>query len=159
MHYNELNTSLIEHFGNLERLCNQIYGDKHGVTSYIENMERINVDNFRFHIKRLKEVRHKRNNLSHGEVSFSEPYAYEEDIKYITDFRESILNQTDPLAVYHKRTISKRIVPASTTNRTSYTTTKSNSEFTPKKSRSIPGCMVTLIIWLLIAILVVSNIK
>jgi len=34
-----LNLQLVEKFGELEKLCNEIYDDKHGVTLYIEDMK------------------------------------------------------------------------------------------------------------------------
>ena len=150
----ELNTLLIEHFGNLERLCNQIYENKHGVTSYIEHMERINPNKFSLHIKRLKSVRHKRNNLSHGEVSFNEPYANEEDIKYIIDFRKSILSQTDPLTIYRK------MPPVKTNNVTSAKTIANRPTYTysrtpPPKKEFNPGCVVPLLIWLILSLLTI----
>lgn len=106
--YSKLNQELVEEFGRLEQLCNQIYGENHGVTSYIDDMDnlsasaRYKVDNWDYYHKGLKEVRHKRNKLSHGEVSFSENYAEPEDIEFISDFYTLIMNSTDPISRYRK---------------------------------------------------------
>ncbi len=106
--YTELNTLLVERFGDLERLCNQIYETHHGVTSYINHMESLSfkgsvtVSDWNYNLERLKEVRHKRNKLSHGEVSFNEIWANEDDINFVADFRNGIMNQTDPIALYYK---------------------------------------------------------
>lgn len=108
--YVELNTNLLECFGGLENLCNQIYGPTHGVTNYIEEMKskdfngRVIVPNWDYYLNRLKEVRHKRNRLSHGEVSFREQFATVDDVRFVIDFRNRILNQIDPLTLYYKHT-------------------------------------------------------
>lgn len=101
----QINVKFVESFGELERLCNQIYSDKHGVTSYIDDMRKQTgggIADWNSTCRRLVEVRHKRNNLSHGEVSFQEPYATQADIQFIIEFRQSILDRTDPLAQLKK---------------------------------------------------------
>lgn len=37
--YTELNVNLVEAFGDLERLCSQIYNEQHGVSRYIDVMK------------------------------------------------------------------------------------------------------------------------
>ena len=109
MTYTELNAALVEHFGDLERLCNQSYNEHHGVTSYIEDMKANDYRGVRYvpgwtnTLSRLKDVRHKRNQLSHGEVSFSDSWATPEDINFVYYFRQNILNGTDPLSVLRKQ--------------------------------------------------------
>lgn len=106
--YTELNTRLVEAFGDLERLCNQIYDPPHGVTSYINIMESCHLQGKRsvpqwdYDFSILKEIRHKRNKLSHGEVSFGQRYAEEQDIDFAIHFRNRIINQTDPLTLCHR---------------------------------------------------------
>ena len=112
--YYEENTRLVECFGKLEQLCSQIYGEKHGVTSYINDMTAKSsigwgtVNGWEKYLSTLKEVRHKRNQLSHGEVSFEEWYATEEDIRFIEEFERSILTQTDPLSMLRKKQQEER---------------------------------------------------
>lgn len=107
--YTELNTQLVEEFGNLERLCNQIYDGQHGVTSYINDMENLSstasykIPDWNYDLRSLKDIRHKRNCLSHGEVSFSELLADSNDVNYAATFRKRILSQTDPLALYNQK--------------------------------------------------------
>ena len=112
-----LNTQLIEVFGDLEQILNDIYGEKHGVTAYINHMASLNVKNtdWNYILKRLKEIRHKRNNLSHGEVSFSENYVSKKDIEFIADFKKSILKVADPISLAYKKRKTrskKRAAPA-----------------------------------------------
>lgn len=102
------NTLLVEKFGKLEKLCNEQYGDTHGVTLYISDMEALRSSDPRtfktcdYDCRRLKEIRDKRNKLSHGDVSFDTPYATSEDIEFVINFRERILSQTDPLAMLRR---------------------------------------------------------
>lgn len=110
------NTKLIEAFSQLEKLCNDIYGDKHGVTLYIDEMRDENIAGTRYiqgwrdDLEALVDVRHKRNCLSHGEVSFDEPYATEDDILFLSNFKRRILKQTDPLSMlYISRTSQKAL--------------------------------------------------
>ncbi|MBQ8575247.1 MAG: hypothetical protein IJ447_04265 [Clostridia bacterium] len=117
MKYSELNTMLMEHFGDLEKLCNQIYGEHHGVTLYIDEMDSLYskgvelVTDWKYYLKSLKRVRHKRNKLSHGEVLFQESFVDEEDIDFLVDFRASIMSRTDPLSLYREYTKSKKRIP------------------------------------------------
>ena len=100
-----LNTQLIEAFGNLEQVLSDIYGEKHGVTAYINHMSSLRITNpqWVYILKSLKGIRHKRNNLSHGEVSFSENYALKEDIDFLNDFKKSVFKQTDPISLICKQ--------------------------------------------------------
>ena len=103
-----LNLQLVEKFGELEKLCNEIYDDKHGVTLYIEDMKNSSprarglAPYWDYSLNKLKEVRHKRNCLSHGEVSFSTPYAEKEDIDFILEFKNRLINNSDPIALNSK---------------------------------------------------------
>lgn len=104
-----LNSQLVEKFGELEKLCNEIYGDKHGVTLYINEMHQNAQDysqkipEYNQTLKRLRDIRHKRNKLSHGEVAFDTPYADESDIMFATEFKRKILKNEDPLSVIYKK--------------------------------------------------------
>ena len=108
MTYTQLNTSLVEKFGEVEKICNQSYNVNHGVTAYIDDMKinagkgRMNVFDWDIVLKRLIDVRHKRNKLSHGEVPFDTPYATFEDIEFVVDFKRRLLAGSDPLAVNYR---------------------------------------------------------
>lgn len=131
--YTQLNTELVEKFGSLEKLCNEIYCTVHGVTNYIDDMTRcydgrIYVSEWDHYIVKLKEIRHKRNQLSHGEVSFSEPYATYEDVAFTENFRNLILIQKDPLTIYRREKRAK--------NKTeSVKATPSYENYFPQKSQ------------------------
>ena len=61
----------LDAFKHLEKLCNEVYGEQHGVTLYINEMERKygigsrSVPDWDRDLKYLKFVRHVRNNLVH----------------------------------------------------------------------------------------------
>lgn len=106
MSYNSvLNARLVEEFGSLERICNDMYGAKHGVTCYIDEMAgqnargRREVPDWSCCLSSLRRVRHKRNSLSHGEVSFDDECADEDDIDFIDGFKNLLLSGRDPLAL------------------------------------------------------------
>ena len=110
MSYVDLNIDLVYYFGQLEKecnkkLCNQNSEIKNCVTVYIDEMFRLGIStpDWNYKLKRLKEVRYKRNQLCHGDISFREQFATVDDVRFIFDFRNSILNQTDPIALYYKQ--------------------------------------------------------
>lgn len=115
----QLNTGLIEAFGELEQLCNQIYGTHHGVTNYIDQMKSCGthgsyyVKNWDKYLSVLIDLRHKRNKLSHGEVSFQSNWASEKNIQFARLFREMILRQEDPLAQYYRLTHPRPVTQSS----------------------------------------------
>lgn len=96
----------IDEFKHLEKLCNEIYGDHHGVTLYINNMEEKSwvytrkIWQWQSCLENLKRVRHIRNNLVH-ESDYNIDYD-ESDIQFMRDFCESILNRQDPLALVYE---------------------------------------------------------
>ena len=105
MTHMEQNMALVEAFGKLEQLCNQIYGGKHGVTDYIDDMTNRSgphSPHWGTALHRLTEVRYKRNKLSHGEVSFKTSYATEQDVQFLLAFYQLILRRADPIAQLHK---------------------------------------------------------
>lgn len=96
----------IDEFKHLEKLCNEIYGDHHGVTLYINNMEEKSwvytrkIWQWQSDLENLKRVRHIRNNLVH-ESGYDIDYG-ESDIQFMRDFCERIMNRRDPLALLYE---------------------------------------------------------
>ena len=122
MDYTKLNAEFVEKFGELEKLCGDIYSQKHGVSCYIDDMasksgERY-VFNWDYYEKRLKDIRHKRNKLTHGEIAFSENFANKEDISFIQDFISLIFKSEDPLCLYNKKVNKKANVNKKRTQNT-----------------------------------------
>lgn len=99
-----------DEYKRLDRLCSDMYGKQNGVTQYIEDMTHVtfsryrNISGWEKVLKKLKEYRHLRNELAHGSMSFDDNCCKLEDIEWITDFYDSIINCTDPLAQLRKQT-------------------------------------------------------
>lgn len=103
-----LNYEFFEKFKDLDNLCKDIYGktddNRLGVTLYIEEMDnKFSLGEFRVvgwkqNYKKLKHVRHIRNELAHSRNTFSTDICTREDIEFLVSFRSEILNGTDPLA-------------------------------------------------------------
>ncbi len=162
--YTQLNTELVEKFGSLEKLCNEIYCTVHGVTNYIDEMTRcydgrIYVSKWDHYIVKLKEIRHKRNQLSHGEVSFSEPYATYEDVAFAMNFRNLILSQKDPLTIYRreKRGKNKTESVKATPSYENYFPQKSQYPIRNEKPKSSFNVKTILLILILIAAILAST--
>ncbi len=97
----------IDEFKHLEKLCNEIYAERHGVTQYINEMEQksgfpsIEIAGWNNDLAKLKRVRYIRNNLVH-ESDYEIDYD-ESDIAFLRDFYKRILAQQDPLALLRKK--------------------------------------------------------
>ncbi len=162
----ELNAKLVEEFGNLERLCSQMYNEQHGVTCYIEEMKRTfvgssRIPNWEQDLRQLKDVRHKRNKLSHGEVSFSSFCTEPEDVEFITEFRLRVMNGDDPLAQYYRVTkllSAQKTRTVSNGNQSAYTASVSarlpHTTTLKKSSQRHVGCAtyMTVFIMTLVAV-------
>ncbi len=112
MNNTKINAQFIEDFGETEKLLSEIYSDIHGVSCYIDDMikkqDKNNIKDWDKYLKRLKEIRHKRNKLAHGEVAFSQKYVLKEDIVFLKEFKKLILKKQDPINKYNKINISKQ---------------------------------------------------
>ncbi len=155
--YTERNTQLVEAFGDLERLCNQIYEPPHGVSNYIDIMESCQIQGKRsvpqwdYDFSMLKQIRYKRNKLSHGEVSFREHYAEEKDIDFAIHFRSRIINLTDPLTLYHRSSISQSVTNQHYIS-TQSTSSKQFSYNNRKPLQKSAGCATFLLLLLIITV-------
>ena len=99
----------------------------------------------------LKEVRHKRNQLSHGDVPFSSDYAQKDDLKFIDDFHELILTQNDPLTILrkeherHLKEAEKKIKEQKATER------QHSKKANQTKEKPIMSKKISAAIWIIIA--------
>lgn len=97
----------IDEFKHLEKICNEIYSEQHGVTQYINEMEQKSgyasrkIPDWDNDLAYLKRVRHIRNNLVH-ESDESVDYN-SSDIEFIKVFYHKIITQQDPLALLRKQ--------------------------------------------------------
>lgn len=101
----ELNVQFQEKYKQLDFLCKDIFASKDGVSVYISEMELTNFQ-FRRYVydweniyKQLIHLRWIRNQLAHEVGAFNTDICTDFDIKWLTDFYNSVLNRTDPLAI------------------------------------------------------------
>lgn len=101
--------NFISSYKHLEKLCREQFGDSRGVTAYIDEMQNI-PDGFRYvknwdnYLKQLKHYRWMRNKIAHDPDFTEENTCTPEDEQWLDNFYASIMNQTDPLALYLKAT-------------------------------------------------------
>lgn len=102
------NAEFFDKYKSLDKLCSEIYGGSNGVTQYIDDMNSVpysqsrKVSGWDNTIKELKKYRHFRNELAHGDLDIGGDNCSDEDINWISDFRDSILNRNDPIARLRK---------------------------------------------------------
>lgn len=102
----------IDSYKRLEKLCSEVCGVNRGVTAYIDEMinnafASYSVKGWDDDLRQLKHYRWVRNQIAHDPDCSEENMCEPDDIKWLDDFRQRIMNQTDPLAMYRKATQQK----------------------------------------------------
>lgn len=159
----KLNDEFLEAFKRLDKVCREMYMADKGVTSYINDMENVSqfealsIANWDTDLRRLKQLRHLRNQLSHEVGTLNEDMCTQNDMDWLRSFYKRIFNQTDPLALLHiKRGKSKQQVkPASKPKESTYVyvepkAKKTSSEFL-KKFIFASICIIVVILAIIIA--------
>ena len=107
------NTNIIffDEYKKLDKLCSEMYGkNSGGVTCYLNDMiavpvmQRNRIPEWNQTYDRLRELRHIRNQMAHGEGSFEDYPCSEEDVLWLFKFQSKIMHISDPLAVYRRQT-------------------------------------------------------
>ena len=99
--------SFLTSYKRLDNLCKDLFRSEKGVAAYINNMEQLNYsyfksENFDYDYKTLKHYRHIRNQIAHENYADEDNMCNENDVMWIENFHQRILNQTDPIAQYYK---------------------------------------------------------
>lgn len=103
----ELNIEFQEQYKRLDKLCKEMYSSREGVSAYILDMEQTSyneqkaVYNWDTVYKQLKHLRWMRNQLAH-EIDIDTDFCEQNDIDWIKQFYESVMDGTDPLACAYK---------------------------------------------------------
>ena len=94
----------LDEYKHLEKLCNDLYNQQHGISLYISDMEATPraastmIPEWNKDLKVLKHLRHIRNAMVHDlneqEVSYTQ-----EDIQNLKEFHRRIMEQQDPLSL------------------------------------------------------------
>lgn len=108
-----LNIAFLETYKRLDNLCKDLYRTETGVTSYIDEMRSTPaslagfVPDWNFQLGQLRRLRHIRNQLTHESGTLDSLLCTQEDINWLNAFYQSLLNQTDPIALlYASRHVS-----------------------------------------------------
>ena len=91
------NETFLDAYKNIDNYLKDKRNTQTGITTYIEDLEKLNNDKYHNTLKILKDLRYKRNKLAH-ELSLEEDYITKDDLRNLNDFVKSVTNKTDPLA-------------------------------------------------------------
>lgn len=149
----------INSYKRLEKLCNEIYDSNHGISAYIDDMLRLTsasryVSSWDNDLKQLKHYRWIRNQIAHEPNCTEENMCEYGDARWIDDFYDRIMNQSDPLAMYRKATRPqpaakpKQQCPSPQLQHTYFVQPVSSK----KKARKATGWIVLLIIAALVGL-------
>lgn len=144
----------INSYKQLEKLCNEIYGDNHGISTYIDEMSKHTtasyyVSSWDDDLKKLKHYRWVRNQIVHEPNCTEENMCEYGDSQWLDIFHSRIMSGDDPLALYRKARSSQVSQKPKQTKPTEYTY--------PKRTYSAPkhiGCLTYLVGVLLIVTIV-----
>ena len=97
--------SFNESYKRLEKLCNEIYGDNHGISRYIEEMKNTPsgsryVGEWDEDLKQLKHYRWVRNQIAHEPDCTEENMCELSDTQWLDDFHARLMSSNDPLTKY-----------------------------------------------------------
>lgn len=101
-----INYVFFEEYKKISNLCNDMLQVQNGVTEYINELEKIagrREPEAQSVLRQLKRMRHLRNLLAHGEGTFEQELCSAQDVEWIRDFHQKLLTQTDPLALYNRK--------------------------------------------------------
>lgn len=104
----EINVDFIENYKKLDNLIKDMYATKEGVTTYINEMEKVSYKlrcqfvDWESTYKNLKHMRWVRNQLSHNIGAFQEEICTQNDIEWIKYFYKSLMNCDDCLTNINK---------------------------------------------------------
>lgn len=103
-----LNINFLENYKRLDRLCKDCFSSNEGISEYIRQLE---TDQWQLKgynlwqnddLKMLKHVRWIRNKLSHEVDAFQSDLCTQDDLDFVIDFYNDIMDCLDPLAQLNK---------------------------------------------------------
>jgi len=99
--------SFLSSYKRLDNLCRDLFKSEKGVTAYISCMEQVEYPylksaGFDSDYKMLKHYRYMRNQIAHDNYAEEVAMCTENDIVWIEQFHQKIINRTDPLALYDR---------------------------------------------------------
>ncbi len=143
----------IDSYKHLEKICGEVLNDDRRVSAYIDEMlstprGSYYVRTWDEDLKKLKHYRWVRNQISHEPGCTEKNMCKPEDTLWVDGFYSRIMNQTDPLSLYHQATCSRHVnKTASRPIQTTDIYTQPNSYRKPARNNA--GCSTLMIISLL----------
>jgi hypothetical protein len=139
----------INSYKQLEKLCNEIYGDNHGISSYIDDMSKLSsasryVSSWNDDLKQLKHYRWVRNQIVHNPNCTEENMCECGDSLWLDNFHSRIMSGNDPLALYRKSLKSQLTHKPNQTKSAEYLYDE-RKQYTSKLARYLILLIVTVI--------------
>lgn len=155
---NDIENKFFEKYKELDSLCKDVLNSNQGVTQYICEMEKTSgrgryyVHSWDYDYKMLKHVRWVRNNIAHSNGGSE---CSENDIKYVKDFYQRIMQQKDPFSIIYQRQneIKKRTVKQSEIKPNPYI----NNRKTTNKNRGYTRLTVGIFIVIIVVLLMIMS--
>ena len=160
---NNINIEFFDEYKRLDKLCSDIYGKSSGgVTSYINDMASVSssdaqkILDWHSTYNKLKSLRHIRNQMAHGEGSFDDYACSYDDIEWLRDFRNKIMNVSDPLAIYRSNMEMKKQLQNKQIHKQSVETwsNESDEDMYFSKNNSPTGLDLKIVLAILFVILI-----
>lgn len=106
--------NFLDSYKKIEKICNEIYGENHGLTSYIDDMittpkGSLYILGWDEDLKKLKHYRWIRNRIVHDPGCTEESMCTTADVEWIDNFYLRIMSAKDPLSLYYKSENNQRI--------------------------------------------------
>jgi len=98
----------LDSYKRVEKICNEMYGGNHGLSSYIDDTIKTSAGNryvsgWEEDLKQLKHYRWIRNQIVHDPGCTEENMCDAKDALWMDYFYSRIIAGKDPLALYHKK--------------------------------------------------------
>jgi hypothetical protein len=145
----------IDAYKRLEKLCGEILNDDRRISAYIDEMVNAPrgsylVSGWEDDLKKLKHYRWIRNQIVHNPDCTEENMCDSNDTQWILNFYARIMNQTDPLTLYHKAIHQQYIAPRGMTEWQSHVP---NKECAGMENGN--GCAISMAITITVLVLIV----
>ena len=144
----------IDSYKHLEKLCGEVLNDDRRVSAYIDEMLRTQRGSYYVRtwdedLKNLKHYRWVRNQISHEPGCTEQNMCVPKDELWLDEFYSRIMNQTDPLSLYHQATRPHPVSKSATKPlKKPITNTQSNNH--KKSTRNNIGCATIILVSLLV---------
>lgn len=154
--------SFIDSYKRLEKVCSELYGDNHGLSSYIDEMLGNSmgshyVSSWYEDLKQLKHYRWVRNQIVHEPGCSEENMCKFGDAEWLDKFYLRIMSATDPLALYRKARNPQPI------QKTKQTYTYEQRNYTYPQHKMVPqqsaGCLTSVVGFLIVVAVALSIIS